>query len=64
MLCLDKLGWPVEKIKGRKVVNFFRLLLHTRKIRRGNIKDFNKELANYCESEPDCGKEDGVQCQK
>ena len=29
---LDRFGWPVEKIKGRPVLNFFRLLIHTRKI--------------------------------
>lgn len=25
----DKLGWPVERIKGRYILNFFRLLIHT-----------------------------------
>jgi len=29
---LDKWGWPVERIKGRYVVNFLRLLIYTRKI--------------------------------
>jgi hypothetical protein len=29
---LDRLGWPVETVKGRLVLNFFRLLIHTRKI--------------------------------
>ena len=28
---LDKLGWPVEIIKGRWFLNFFRRLIHTRK---------------------------------
>jgi len=29
---LDKLGWPVEVIKGRRILNFFRRLIHTRMI--------------------------------
>lgn len=32
---LDKYGWPVGRIKGKKVINFIRLLLHTRKIKKG-----------------------------
>jgi hypothetical protein len=28
---LDKLGWPVERIKGRWFLNFLRILIHTRK---------------------------------
>lgn len=35
MVFLDKYGWPVEKIKGRKFTNIIRLLLWTRKIKRG-----------------------------
>lgn len=31
-LILDKFGWPVERIKGRYVQNFLRLLIHGRKI--------------------------------
>ena len=31
---LDKLGWPIERIKGRRIFNFLRLLIHTRKIMR------------------------------
>lgn len=34
MTFLDKLGWPVELVEGRPVLNFFRLLIHTRKIVR------------------------------
>ena len=30
----DKDGWPVERVKGRPILNFLRLLIHTRKIRR------------------------------
>jgi len=30
----DKHGWPVERVKGRPILNFLRLLIHTRKIRR------------------------------
>jgi len=29
---LDKFGWPVERVKGRWFLNFFRVLIHTRKI--------------------------------
>lgn len=29
---LDKLGWPVELVKGRWFLNFLRRLIHTRKI--------------------------------
>lgn len=31
LYCLDKLGWPVERIKGRWFLNFLRILIHTRK---------------------------------
>lgn len=31
---LDKYGWPVTTFKGRRVLNLFRRLLHTRKITR------------------------------
>jgi hypothetical protein len=31
---LDKRGWPVETIEGRPVLNFFRRLIHTRRIVR------------------------------
>jgi hypothetical protein len=37
MQFLDKYGWPVERIKGRWFVNFMRLLLHTRKVKRGTF---------------------------
>jgi TolA-binding protein len=32
MYYLDKYGWPIEMIEGRPVLNFFRRLIHTRKI--------------------------------
>ena len=32
MQYLDKYGWPVERIEGRYIQNFIRLLLHTRKV--------------------------------
>ena len=35
MMFLDNYGWPVQRIKGRWFVNFIRLLLYTRKIKRG-----------------------------
>lgn len=34
MQFLDRLGWPVERVEGRPALNFFRLLIHTRKIVR------------------------------
>ena len=37
MQYLDKLGWPVERIKGRWFLNIIRLLIHTRKIIRGSF---------------------------
>ena len=40
MLILDKHGWPVAKIKGRKFVNILRLIIHGRKI-WGTIDDWN-----------------------
>ncbi len=38
MYCVDKDGWPVERIKGRPVQNLARLLLHTRWIKRGKFE--------------------------
>ena len=35
---LDKYGYPVERIKGRYIINFIRLLLYTRKITRTRPK--------------------------
>jgi len=35
MVFLDKHGWPVVRIKNRPIVNLLRLMLHTRKVRRG-----------------------------
>lgn len=29
---LDKYGWPVERIRGRPIINAIRLLIHTRRI--------------------------------
>lgn len=29
---LDKLGWPIERVKGRPISNFIRLCLWTRRI--------------------------------
>ena len=37
MQYLDKLGWPVERAKGRRFFNFVRLLIHTRKLKRGKF---------------------------
>ncbi len=41
MQFLDKLGWPVERFKGRWFLNFLRLVIHTRKIKRGKFKHSN-----------------------
>ena len=30
----DRLGWPVERVKGCWAFNFLRLLIHGRKLRR------------------------------
>lgn len=32
LVFLDRDGRPVERIKGRPVLNFFRLLIHTRRV--------------------------------
>lgn len=37
MQYLDKLGWPVVTVKGRPIFNFLRLLIHTKKIKRGRF---------------------------
>jgi len=29
---IDKYGWPVERIIGRPITNFLRILIHTREI--------------------------------
>ena len=38
MTIRDKYGYPVEKIKGKYIQNFFRLLIH------GNIKQTFKRM--------------------
>lgn len=40
MILRDKLGWPIERVKGRPINNFIRLLLHTSWIR--TWRDRNK----------------------
>ena len=35
----DKHGWPVERVIGRPIQNFLRLLIHTRKIKRVDSDD-------------------------
>ena len=45
MLIVDKNNWPVEKIKGRPITNFFRFLLHGRRV-WGDIDDWNA-TSNY-----------------
>ena len=35
---LDKHGWPVENVYRHRVRNFLRLLIHTRKIKRGPLE--------------------------
>ena len=29
MILRERLGWPIERIKGRRILNFLRLLIHT-----------------------------------
>lgn len=36
---LDKHGWPVERVKGRPIMNALRILLHTRRIGRWPDRD-------------------------
>jgi len=41
MLFRDKLGWPIERIKGRWFYNFLRLLIHVNikvTFKRRNVK--------------------------
>ena len=45
MIWRDKLGWPVEMVKGRRILNFVRLLIHT------NLR--RTWLGTRC---PGCGK--------
>lgn len=29
MILRERLGWPIERVKGRRILNFLRLLIHT-----------------------------------
>jgi hypothetical protein len=53
MQYLDKLGWPVERVKGRWFLNFLRLLIHTRKIKTGSFTHTmaNKPLENDAQTD-------------
>lgn len=59
MQFLDRLGWPVERIKGRYVLNFLRLLIHTKKIKRGKFQHTtgpsNSDNTCCCQSGPGIG---------
>ena len=35
MVCLDHWGYPIERIRGRWLRNILRILMYTRRIRRG-----------------------------
>lgn len=53
MQFLDKHDWPVERIRGRPITNLIRLLIHTRKIRRGKWRPtataiLNPPQAKWC----------------
>ncbi len=48
MICIDKYGWPVELIKGRWMLNFFRRLFLTRKFYRGTFQQWDKEWKEKC----------------
>lgn len=43
---LDKYGWPVERIDHQPILNFLRLLIHTRRISRRclNIEKYNHDI--------------------
>lgn len=45
---LDGHGWPVERIKGRRIQNFLRLLIHTRKIKRGPWQTQQSDSDSCC----------------
>lgn len=47
----DKDGWPVETIKGRRIRNFIRLLIHGRKLRRWT-PDTQSGASIGCAQEP------------
>ena len=52
MQFLDRLGWPVERIEGRPILNFFRLCIHTRKIvRKWEPTKQEPDPSVSCESE-------------
>jgi len=53
MQYLDRLGWPVERIKGRWFLNILRLLIHTRKIKRGSFvtQMTNKQINQTCQEQ-------------
>lgn len=43
MLFLDRLGWPVERVEGRRFFNFMRILFRARGVYMGTIKEWNDE---------------------
>lgn len=49
---IAKDGFPVERIQGRWFTNFIRLLLHTRKIIRGQYKQATTCPGVDCCQEP------------
>ena len=48
MQFLDSLGWPVERIKDRPITNIIRLLIHTRKIKRGTFHLVDSPSETFC----------------
>ena len=52
MVFLDSNGWPVERVNGRRMFNFLRLVIHTRKIIRNSTwKRFSERVDSYLEGE-------------
>lgn len=55
---LDKLGWPVELVKGRWFLNFLRILIHTRKYTFKRPRCLDAPMGGYtpireCQGLPD-----------
>ena len=48
---LDKRGWPIERVTGRWVLNFLRLIIHTRKVRRGKYPMPTPDPSVGCQQE-------------
>lgn len=52
MQFLDKYNYPVVRIKNRPILNLFRLVLHTRKIKRGRWVEAVSPVDFNCQQSP------------